>query len=871
MTNTLSSHKLLAMGIIWALAGLIFYSDLQTPLGFAHGILYTPVLILAMILTGPGSSFRRLVLWVSVIAVILGYFISPHASDLSENYIISNRLLSIAVLILVYVYGQRIGTIRQQNADILKLEQSLRQTFNEFVDAMPVQVWMANAEGVVDFVCSSLETFTGKPREVIVSHWLEFLHPDDRERTIAVWSQSVQSGNPYQTNFRLQRHDGKYVWFQTQAICQRDEHGQILRWLGSSMDIDDLLRYRQETERLATRYRLTVESISDAFFTLDQDFRFTYLNDKAAEFMGGTPTELAGEVIWKECSIGYNSPFAVQYRHAAESGQTLHFEEYFSTKDRWLDVHVYPSPEGLTVYFADITERRREQEQLQLLSTAVSRLNDMVMITEADSLDEPGPKTVFVNEAFEKLTGYSAQEIIGRSPRLLQGPKTDRNELDRIKTALRKNKPVRAQLVNYTKTGKEYSVELEIVPLLNDEGLCTHLVAVERDISERLEMEQRLRESQKLEAVGHLTGGVAHDFNNLLTVILGNAEMMANMDSAPQIRPMARMILSAAGRGAELTNRLLAFSRRQPLDPKPTNVNQLIEAMKELFLRTLPENIELVCSLAPDLGTTEIDANELDTALLNLVINARDAMAEGGKLTIETGNAILDQNYAKRHSEVTPGEYVMICVSDSGTGMSPETMSRAFEPFFTTKPAGKGSGLGLSMVFGFTKQSGGHIKVYSELDEGTAVKLYFPRIPDSAVTSYQPETQLVAQGGTEHILIAEDDDLVLQNLEMQLRSLGYRVTAVMSGPEALDILQEHNDIDLLLTDIIMPGGMNGRELADKARSIYPALRVLFSSGYTENAIVHHGRLDPGVDLLSKPYTRLELAIKVRQVLERNLV
>jgi len=281
----------------------------------------------------------------------------------------------------------------------------------------------------------------------------------------------------------------------------------------------------------------------------------------------------------------------------------------------------------------------------------------------------------------------------------------------------------------------------------------------------------------------------------------------------------------------------------------------------------LPANIEFKFAPDIDLRITEIDAGELDTALLNLVVNARDAMPGGGKLTVETANALLDDAYADRHSEVVPGEYVMICVSDSGTGMTPETASRAFEPFFTTKAVGKGSGLGLSMVFGFTKQSGGHFKIYSELGEGTSVKLYFPVATGAQHSNYRPTAKRKPQRGDEHILIAEDDDLVRQHLEGQLRSLGYRVTAAESGPDAMIKLQLHADVDLLLTDIIMPGGMNGRELAGKALEIYPSLKVLYTSGYTEKAIVHHGRLDAGVELLSKPYTRLELATKVRRVLD----
>ncbi|WP_234996292.1 hybrid sensor histidine kinase/response regulator [Pseudidiomarina planktonica] len=856
------------IALVWAGFILVFLTDFLTPLGFAHGALYVPVLICAMTLPGISKRNQIGVLLAALLATAAYYIWAPNLSNLPEVYIVSNRALSGLALLLTYVYFRKLHTVSQQNTEIKSLEQAQRKTMDDFIEAMPVQVWSANASGAVDFVSNSLAQFSGKSKEQVVNDWLALLHPDDRENTIKVWSQSVNTGDPYQVDFRLQRHDGEYIWFKTQAVAQRDEKGEIARWFGSSIDIDDLRRLQEETNQLASKFRHTVESITDAFFTLDHEFRFTYVNQKAAEILGSTADELFGEIIWEKCPIGYHSPFAERYRLASDKKQKLHFEEHFSPRDIWLEVHVYPSSDGISVYFSDITVLRIERERLKLLDLAVSRLNDIIIITKSSPLNEPGPEVVYVNQAFEKITGYSADEIIGKSPRMLQGPKTDRAELDKIKAALTQEQTVRAQLINYTKSGQEYYLEIEIVPLINDQEECTHLVAIERDITEQLEMEKRLRESQKLEAIGHLTGGIAHDFNNLLTVILGNAEMMIDRATDSDLREMTEMTLSAARRGAELTSRLLAFARRQPLDPKPTDVSQLLKGMQPLIRRTLPEDLEFELVNNPQLGIAELDAGELETALLNLVINARDAMDSGGKLTIETNNAILDNDYANHHSEVIPGDYVMICVSDTGIGMDADTINQAFDPFFTTKAIGKGSGLGLSMVFGFTKQSGGHIKIYSELNEGTSIKLYFPRVRN-VTESYETAKQHLPVGGTEHILIAEDDDLVMQNLERQLRYLGYKVTAVGSGPSALEALEKNIDIDLLLTDIVMPGGMNGRELAEKAREKYPALRVLFTSGYTENAIVHHGRLDRGVHLLSKPYTRLELASKVRLVLEQD--
>jgi PAS domain S-box-containing protein len=514
----------------------------------------------------------------------------------------------------------------------------------------------------------------------------------------------------------------------------------------------------------------------------------------------------------------------------------------------------------------DTTERKEAEllmagERFELISRATDNV-----FWDWDLINN----TVWWSDAITEQFGYTSSE-------LEPGPeswtrRTHPDDLDRLLESV-------YQFLDSDKTfwsgefrffrsdGKAANVIGRGTVIRNGAGRPVRMMGSMIDITERVEMEQRLRESQRLEAIGHLTGGVAHDFNNLLTVIQGNAEMLTELSTDPNLQAMAEMTLTAARRGAELTKRLLAFARRQPLDPKATDLNQLVAASQALIRRTLPENIELEFVPDPNLGIAEVDANELDTALLNLVVNARDAMRGGGKLTIETANAVLDRHYADRHPEVSAGEYVMVGVSDTGIGMDADTAHRAFEPFFTTKSKDKGSGLGLSMVFGFTKQSGGHIKIYSEPNEGTSVKLYFPRARGVQHTHYQPPAELQPQGGTEHILIAEDDDLVLEHLERQLRSLGYRVTTATSGPDAFDALGAHGDVELLLTDIIMPGGMSGRELADRARVLYPSVKVLFTSGYTENAIVHHGRLDPDVNLLSKPYSRLELATKVREVLD----
>lgn len=399
------------------------------------------------------------------------------------------------------------------------------------------------------------------------------------------------------------------------------------------------------------------------------------------------------------------------------------------------------------------------------------------------------------------------------------------------------------------------------------DGLAEALFLAFQDVTEQQDLGDRLRQAQKMEAVGQLTGGVAHDFNNLLTVILGNSEMLTEvLEPDHPGQSLAVMAATAAQRGAELTNRLLAFARRQALEPRTINLNRLVTGLEGLFRRTLTEDIDIEFVQAGGLWTVEIDPGQMEGALLNLVINARDAMPNGGRLTIETANTRLDETYATLHGDVVSGQYVMVSVSDSGTGMDAETLARVFDPFFTTKEVGRGTGLGLSMVYGFVKQSMGHAKIYSELGVGTTVKLYLPRAggpPEDLITVPSAEP---ARGNGEHVLVVEDDPMVQEHVVTQLQALGYRVTSASNGPEALQLLERHTDVNLLFTDVVMPGGMTGRELANRACVLYPSLRVLFTSGYTENTIVHNGRLDPGVQLLQKPYRRQDLANKVHRVL-----
>ena len=485
------------------------------------------------------------------------------------------------------------------------------------------------------------------------------------------------------------------------------------------------------------------------------------------------------------------------------------------------------------------------------------------------------------NSGAEQAKGYTADEIIGRSFECFY------TEEDRAAGVPKRVLATAAKEGKFDddgwrvrKDGTRFYAHAHIERINDPTGKLIGFAKVTRDVTEEREsaafMEQareRLAQAQKMEAVGQLTGGIAHDFNNLLMVIIGNLELIEKGLNTPKPGTEANMrrqvanALSGARRGATLTARLLAFARRQALKPAILDVNKFIGAEVEFLQRSLGEAVQIEAIGAGGLWPVEVDANQLEAALLNLAVNARDAMSSGGgKLTIEANNVFLDRDYARANPEVIPGQYVMISVSDTGAGMDRQTLERAFEPFFTTKETGVGSGLGLSQVYGFVKQSGGHIKIYSEPGEGTAVKIYLPRAANNREEETRPPSEREAVGAGEVVLVVEDDDDVRQYLVGILGDMGYRVEEAADGETALKRIGREPDVDLLLTDVVMPV-MNGRELMRRAHEIRPGLNVLFMTGYSRNAIVHQGRLDPGVELVQKPVSQAELASRVRDVLD----
>lgn len=619
------------------------------------------------------------------------------------------------------------------------LERS-RAEWRAMTDSLPMMVWVSSADGDVTYLNRYMAEYVATDdANLLGAGWVQFLHPADQEGTVMLWQAALASGNAYEAEFRVRRADGEWRWHFARAVRLRVSSGQHC-WYGTAMDVQAMRDEREARTRLSDRLVDTMESVGDAIFMLDHDWRVSYLN-RQAEFVLERPREaLLGRNVWEAFPEARGTEFQQQYERCVRDRVTVRFEHEYTPLGKRVEVNAYPVDDGIAVYFRDVTEQRRLAEQLD--------------------------------------------------------------------------------------------------------------------------------QAQRMDSLGQLTGGVAHDFNNLLTVILGNAELLSEQhDAGEEQRALAAMIVEAASRGADLTRRLLTFARKQVLEPEPADINQLIEQFVPLLKRTLGEHIEIALAPAPDLWRGLVDPGRLEIALLNLAVNARDAMPEGGRLIIETSNAWLDEAYAASRVEVKPGPYVVLAVSDSGHGIPPRLLGRVFEPFFTTKALGHGTGLGLAMVYGFAKQSRGHVSIYSEVDRGTTVRIYLPRVVKEDGQPAMTPTQAEAGPAQEEVvLLVEDDEQVRAFARTQVASLGYRVLEAASGGEALGLLRDHPEVALLFTDVVMAGGMSGPQLADAARALRPGLPVLYTSGYTENAMLHQGGLHRGELLLGKPYRRADLAGKLRAAL-----
>lgn len=632
----------------------------------------------------------------------------------------------------------------------------------------------------------------------------------------------------------------------------------------------------------SSRFELLVQSVTDyAIYMLDQEGRVTSWNAGARRFKGYE----ADEIIGHHFSRFYTPEEREQEipRIALETAERegrFEAEGWRVRKDGtrfWANVVIDPirDPSGALVGYAkitrDLSERRAAELELRASEERFRLLVQSVTDYAIYMLDPDGNVSSW-NPGAERFKGYAADEIMGEHFSRFYTDEDRAAGVPRfaLETARREGR-FEAEGWRVRKDGSRFWASVVIDPIRNEAGELIGFAKVTRDLTEKRAIEEQLRQSQKMEAVGQLTGGIAHDFNNLLTGISGSLEMMQVRMAQGRTAEFDRYFMAAQGavrRASALTHRLLAFSRRQTLDPKPTNVNRLLADVEELIRRTVGPDIEVEVVGASGLWPTLVDSNQLENAILNLCINGRDAMPDGGKLTIEASNKWLDERAARKH-DLPVGQYVAVCVTDTGTGMSPDVIAKAFDPFFTTKPLGEGTGLGLSMVYGFTRQSGGQVRVYSEIGQGTTMCLYLPRHAGDAPPEEEPAQMAAAEaaGDGEVVLVIDDEPTIRMLIAEVLAESGYAVIEAQDGPAGLKVLESNARIDLLITDVGLPGGMNGRQVADAARVNRPSLKVLFITGYAENAVIARGRLDNGMFVLTKPFQMEILADRIREIIE----
>lgn len=668
----------------------------------------------------------------------------------------------------------------------------------------------------------------------------------------------------------------KRVWEYTNTLRIEGVDVPIVR--GMAHDVTEQRRAEEALRESEERYRVVAETATDVIITIDENSTILFANGTVERMFGYAVSELLGKQItmlmpeylrhvhkaavsrYVQTSQKHTNWESVELTGLHKSGQEIPLEislgEFSKNGRRFF-----------TGIARDMTERKRFEEALQREKEYTEHI-----ISAAPTLIvgiAPDGATTFINHAITRVTGYGPEEIVGQNWWRTHYPGAEYRQVDQLFEEFKQGRAV----VNYemtltTKSGSKRTVSWNSVNRSNKQGEIIEIIGIGADVTERRELEDQLRQSQKMEAVGQLAGGVAHDFNNLLTVIIGYSDLLlSELGRSEPPRLKVEEIKKAGERAASLTRQLLAFSRRQVLQPKVLNLNAIVADVEKMLRRLIGEDIDLLTVLEPSLNQIKADPGQIEQVILNLVVNARDAMPQGGKLTIETANVYLDNKYARKHMSIQPGHYVMLVVSDTGCGMNAETQARMFEPFFTTKEQGKGTGLGLSTVYGIVKQSGANIWAYSEVGKGTAFKIYLPRADGVVESDESRETPAELPQGRETVMLAEDEEQVRRMIREILEMNGYRVLEASSGKEALSIYKQYGEqIDLILTDAVMPQ-MSGRELAQSLETLNPGIKVLYMSGYTDDAIVRHGLLDQGIAFLQKPFTPEALTRKVREVLD----
>jgi two-component system, cell cycle sensor histidine kinase and response regulator CckA len=748
--------------------------------------------------------------------------------------------------------------------------------FKALLESPPDVMIILNRTGHIVFVNSATERMFGYRLEELLGKPFQMLVPQRFEVATVEYYERFFTSPELQE--QMQRRE---------AICRRNDGSEFPAEINSTpietlqgavvgVAVRDISQRKQAEEALRQseeRYRTLFENAPVGIYRTTPDGRILAANPALVRILGYASFEDLAKPNLNTSFFAPEYPRSHFISLMEEKGTVAGLECVWHKKDGEAllireNARAIRDASGKILYYEgtaeDITEHKRAEEENTRLVTAIEQSAEGVVVTNTRGEIE------YVNPAFTRMTGYSREEALGQNPRVLKSGKHDPEFYRQLWAMILDGQSWHGELVNRRKDGTFYTEQMSIAPVRGSQGEVTHFIATKQDVTERKVMEAQLQQAAKIEAVGRLAGGVAHDFNNLLTIINGYSELLLDeLGSDETLSGYLKEIHNAGDHAAALTSQLLAFSRRQVLAPHVLDLNSVVSTLESMLRRLIGEDIELLTNLSPTLGLIKADPGQIDQVIMNLAVNARDAMPFGGKLTIETSNVEIDESYAHKHPTVKPFPHVMLAVTDTGAGMTPEIQEHIFEPFFTTKEKGKGTGLGLATVYGIVKQSGGSIWVYSELGKGTVFKVYFPLVSETTETGDKPASDLDPSLGTETILLVEDEEGVRSLVRLALSAVGYHVLETTDPESALATCASHDGpIHLLLTDVVMPQ-MSGPIVATKVTALRPGIRVLYMSGYTDDAVVHHGVLSQEMPFIQKPFSPLALRKKIREVLGRN--
>ncbi|MBA4192720.1 MAG: hybrid sensor histidine kinase/response regulator [Planctomycetaceae bacterium] len=804
----------------------------------------------------------------------------------ATDYLHRDRLERLCSSVEHAVHERRLREAERNARVALRMSE---ERYQALAEGIPHIVWTARPNGEIDYVNQQTVEYTGRAAaDLVGSGWESSIHPDDLARTLQLWAEAVQSGNPRENEFRLRRADGEYRWHLTRQFVTRDELGEVARWVGTCTDIDDRRCAERELRDSEAFVRAVLDSIDSHIAVLDVNGTIRATNAAWQTFetescgvnslgrsVGANYLTACDNSALAGCGDAEAAARGIRTIIAGESPRfTLEYPCHSPRQRRWFMLSVTPlRGAGCVVSHIDITERKeaeeafqRAQERLQHVITS----SPSVLFKLAVDADHIGGLN-WVSENVEAVLGYPLGTALSQD-----WWETNVHPEDRDRVVAERDQG----LIGTGRVSTEYRfrhrsgqfrwIRSEVRLVLDATGESIEAIGSWTDVTERRQIEDQYRQAQKMEAFGQLAAGVAHDFNNLLTIINGYSDMLSEeLLQTDSHRVMSVEIREAGGRAAALTAQLLAFSRKTIIEPKILNLNELVEQTGKLLNRLIGEDIKLTLKIAPTLHRVRADQSQIEQVIMNLALNARDAMPKGGHLTIETKNIESVVTASLLAPTAQSEQFVQVSVSDTGTGMTDEVKAKIFEPFFTTKGVGKGTGLGLATVYGIVKQAGGQIEVNSTLGTGTTFTVQLPAV--SILSSEPRPSGLVSPArGTETILLVEDEQAVRKYTRQALEKQGYKVLEAASGVEAIHVAEKHTGpIHLLVTDVVMPG-MGGRDLSEAIRARLPEVRVLFMSGYTDDAVVRHGVVDATDAFLQKPFAPLALARKVRAILDTNV-